>query len=280
MPLLPITSRTFGLTKRPLPRTTSTLRCLASTLRPPVSLPTTWLFQSRSFPRSIFGAPKAMPRVGHLVRILDHLGGMQQRLGGNAADVQAHAPERRPALDQRDLQSQVRRAERGGVTPGARAEHQQLRGAAEALLRTGAAPGIRRGHAHRVAGGLGRRRGGGGSGRRGGGGRTLCLDPRDERALGNLVAALEQHLGHRAGAGGRHVHRGLVGLERDQRRLQLDHVAGLHQHVDHGHVREVADVRHDEVHAHGTASISARGSASACARKVVKRAAIAPSMTR
>ena len=56
-----VTSTTFGATNRPLPCTTSTLRCLASIRRPLVSLRTTPPFQPRSFARSICGAPKLMP---------------------------------------------------------------------------------------------------------------------------------------------------------------------------------------------------------------------------
>ena len=52
-----------GATKRPTPRTTSTLRCFASTVSPPVSFATTEAFQSRSRARSILGSPKAIPRV-------------------------------------------------------------------------------------------------------------------------------------------------------------------------------------------------------------------------
>ena len=36
----------------------------------------------------------------HLLGVLDDLGRMQQRLGGNAADIQTHAAQRRPTLHQ------------------------------------------------------------------------------------------------------------------------------------------------------------------------------------
>ncbi|GJE59992.1 hypothetical protein MPOCJGCO_2101 [Methylobacterium trifolii] len=55
------TSTWFGLTKRPVPRTTVTLRCLASPTRPPVRRLTTPSFQSRSLSMSICGAVKLMP---------------------------------------------------------------------------------------------------------------------------------------------------------------------------------------------------------------------------
>ena len=63
LPAAPWTSSTLAPTKRPTPRTTSTLRCLANTLRPPVSFATTEAFQSRSRARSILGSPNAMPRA-------------------------------------------------------------------------------------------------------------------------------------------------------------------------------------------------------------------------
>jgi hypothetical protein len=40
----------------------------------------------------------------HCRRILDHLGRVQQRLGGNAPDVETHAAEHRPALDKGHLE--------------------------------------------------------------------------------------------------------------------------------------------------------------------------------
>ena len=47
-----------------------------------------------------------------------------------------------------------------------------------------------------------------------------------------------------AGRGRRHVHGRLLGLERDERRVDRDRVARLHQHVDDGDVLEVAQVGH------------------------------------
>ena len=94
VPLARMTSMTFGLTKLPVPRTTSTLRCRASASSPPVSFATTPAFHARSLARSMRGSPKAMPCSLIACGVLDDLGGMQQCLGGNAADVQAHATER------------------------------------------------------------------------------------------------------------------------------------------------------------------------------------------
>ena len=51
---------------------------------------------------------------------------MQQRLGGNAAHVQAHAAQGGVALDDDDLEAQVGRAEGGAVAAGAAAEHEHV----------------------------------------------------------------------------------------------------------------------------------------------------------
>ncbi len=63
---LPVTSISCGETNLPVPRMTSTLRCFASVARPPVSLPTTLFFHSRSFAASICGLPKCMPALPSL----------------------------------------------------------------------------------------------------------------------------------------------------------------------------------------------------------------------
>ena len=77
-----------------------------------------------------------------------------------------------------------------------------------------------------------------------------------------FIAALQQHFRDASGSGRRHVHRGLVGLQCDERRIDLDHVTGLHEHIDHVDVSEIADVGDREIEAHGTASRRLRGSAS------------------
>src|SRR5258708_3515645 len=59
-------------------------------------------------------------------RLLDHRGHVQQRLRWNATHVQAHAAERRIALDQDHAPAQVSGPERGRVATGARAENQHF----------------------------------------------------------------------------------------------------------------------------------------------------------
>ena len=93
----------------------------------------------------------------------------------------------------------------------------------------------------RAAGGAAGCRGAGRRGRRRRGGCGLLLfhqrrrgadravagsEQQDEAALADLVADLDQDLGHRAGDRGGDVHRGLVGLQGDQRVLGVDLVAG------------------------------------------------------
>ena len=81
---------------------------------------------ARSLSRSIFGSPKLDAVVGGVRRLVDHLGGVQQRLRRNAADVEADAAEFGVALDQHHVHAEVGGAERGGVAAGAGAEHDQL----------------------------------------------------------------------------------------------------------------------------------------------------------
>ena len=63
---------------------------------------------------------------GHRLGFVDDLGHMQQRLGGDAADIEADAAQRRALVDQHDLLSEVRGPERGGVAAGAGAEHEHV----------------------------------------------------------------------------------------------------------------------------------------------------------
>jgi hypothetical protein len=61
-------------------------------------------------------------------------------------------------------------------------------------------------------------------------------------------------------AEGEDFHRGLVGLHGEQRLLGGHGVAHLDQHLDHGHVLEVADIGDLQVHGGGCAGAAARGS--------------------
>ena len=61
-------------------------------------------------------------------RLFDHLGRVQQGLGGDAADVQADPAELWPLLDQADFEAQVGCPEGGGVAARSAAEHGQAGG--------------------------------------------------------------------------------------------------------------------------------------------------------
>ena len=108
-----------------------------------MSRATTPFFQPRSFAASTCGAPKRDAVLGHRLRFLDDPRRVQQRLGRNAADVQADAAERRAALDQRDRQPEIGGAERRGVAAGTGAEHDQVEIVAVPLGRLAAATGSR-----------------------------------------------------------------------------------------------------------------------------------------
>ena len=159
----------------------------------------------------------------HLVRFLDDARGMQQRLRRNAADVQANAAERRPALDERDLETQIRGAKRGRVAAGAGADH----GEALAGGRRGCSLGAcgcgraRRRRGARRAAAVARRAARAAAGAALGAALGCRLVGRVEHqheiAGRNLVAVLDRDRQHGAGARRRHVHRRLVGLERDER---------------------------------------------------------------
>ena len=79
----------------------------------------------------------------------------------------------------------------------------------------------------------GRRRSGGLSGRRCAQQLTASPSTRDHARAGETLPPFVQRAPSRPRRRGRrHVHRRLLGLERDQRRVDVDRVAGLHQHVD------------------------------------------------
>ena len=211
------------------------------------------------------------------MRFLDHARRVQQRLRRNAADVQADAAERRPALDERDLQPKVRRPERRRVAAGPGADHHEPR--TKARLRSGAcvaAPGaLARGGAEAAAAAPQRAaaircgrfrgsarlavptvalaplprprlaRGAGACAARGASAETpasLGASVRIKSPALTFAPALHRDGHDLAGARRRHVHRRLVRLERDQRIFGRERVAGLHVHVDHVDVVEVADV--------------------------------------
>jgi hypothetical protein len=176
------------------------------------------------WPRSLsidLGAPKSTPacQVRHFVH---HRGHMQQRLGRDAAHVQAHAAQRGVALDQHHLQAQVGRAEGGAVAARAAAQHQHV----AVQVGRAAVAGLGIDSRLRLAGCC----------------RCIWLKPAPQRSsaaaaprlpataprsLGDLVAQLDLEFLDHAGVAGRNLHGGLVGLHGDQALLGLDGVATL-----------------------------------------------------
>ena len=84
------------------------------------------ILPGHELPRIDRGTAELDPELARIVRFPDDARRMQQCLGRNAADVQTHAAEFRPALDERDLHAEIRSAERRRVPPGPGAEHHEL----------------------------------------------------------------------------------------------------------------------------------------------------------
>ena len=210
--------------------------------------------------------------------LVDHLRGVQQRFRRNAADIQADAAELRPAIDQDHAEAEIRRTKgrRVATGPGADDEHfrRQIRGRFTGRdagvirrLRDRSLPS-RQNDRFAVAGHhdgrLSQRR------------QPHSITARgrhdgDQAALRYPVPLRDADFLDHAARGRRHVHRRLVCLERDQRRLRLDDVAGLDQDLDDLDVLEFAEIRDallDDA-AHGTASTRLSGCVSASASAVL-----------
>ena len=84
-----------------------------------------------------FGRPKINAECRHVADLVDHGGHMQQRLGRDAAHVQADATELGVALDQHHFQAEVSGAKRCTVAARAGAEHQQVAGQIGGAGKTG-----------------------------------------------------------------------------------------------------------------------------------------------
>ena len=77
--------------------------------------------------RSSFGAPTPMPILAERVTgLLEHLGGVQQRLRRDAADVEAGAAEGGALLDHRDLHAELRRADGADIAARAGADDDEI----------------------------------------------------------------------------------------------------------------------------------------------------------
>ena len=222
--------------------------------------------------------------AGHLLGLGDDLGGVQQRLGGDAADVEADAAEGRVALDQHDLLAEVCGPEGGGVAARAGTEHHDL----------GMDVAARRGGNRRRRGGLRRGRGVSraaapaisavGAARLDLARARTCacgLQRQDQCAFRHPVARLHRNCRDPAGGGRGHLHRRLVGLKLDQR-LFLGHlIAHGHEDADDRHVLEIANIGNLDFHDVALPySMIRRTSPSRCRSVAAKRAASAPSTAR
>ena len=111
-----------GPVNRASPRTTSTPRVRAMPASPPVSCSTTARLPADQ-PLEVDRRRAEVDAVrAHLLRLGDHPRGVQQRLGRDAADVQADAAQALVALDEDRAQAEVGGAERGGVAADAPAD--------------------------------------------------------------------------------------------------------------------------------------------------------------
>ena len=161
--------------------------------------------------------------LAHLLGFSDDLGGVQQGLGRDAADVEADSAQGWPAVHKHDVLAQVGRPERGRVAARPGAEDEYVCGDV-----TGRCYGARRrGLPGLCCGCLGHWP-------------LAGAQVGNDMAGGDLVADGDPDGGDSPGHGRRNVQRGLVRLQGDQRILGRDYVTGGHLHLDHRHVDEMA----------------------------------------
>ena len=193
--------------------------------------------------------------VADLLDLVDDPGDVEERLGRDAADVEADAAERRVPLDEHGLHAQVRRPERGAVPARARPDHEHRAldvhlpavgraggGSGSGLTRSRRGRWFRRWSLRRPLGLRGALRRPGLLGRRFLGAGFRRLHHHDRRSLAHPIADLDPDLFHLSAHGRGNVHRRLVRLERDERILLLHLVPRLDEHLDDGDVLEIADI--------------------------------------
>ena len=262
----------FGPVNAPTPRTTWTLRCLASLIEPAgqpphdVVLPRAHLVDvdRRLAERDAGVASSSDASVSTLATCSSALDGMQPTF-------RQTPPSRLAAVDQRDGEPEIGGAERGRVTARAGAEHRDL----DLDVRVVGDPG----RTERDAAGHGRLGGPGAVAVALGGllGRGLGgVEREDHGSFGDLVADGDLDLADLARGGRGNLHRRLVGLQHDQGRLDVHLVAGGDEDLDDGNRVEIADVRDADFHQSSTLLKSE----SWFTRWATKRAASAPSITR
>ena len=123
----PPTSTVWASTKLARPLSQVTLFFLNRNSIPPVSRLTASSRWPCIAPRSSFGVT-SMPilAIAPLRRGVEVLRGVEHRLRGNAADVEAGAAERLAALGAGGLEPELRRADRRDIAAGPGADHQYV----------------------------------------------------------------------------------------------------------------------------------------------------------
>ena len=198
-----------------------------------------------------------------------HLGDVQQRLGRDAADVQADAAELLAAVDQGDAQPEIGGAEGGRVAARAAAEHGDLDLDVGVRGRPPAAPRPRPSAPPTSSAGASVA----GLASSGASAPSSESSTEPSATLSPTATVMSVTLPAR---GRRDLHRRLVGLEHDQRVLDRDLVADGDEDLDDGYLVEIPDVRDLDLHQSSTL----RRSDSWLTRCATKRAASAPSITR
>ncbi|OEZ92696.1 hypothetical protein JAB9_46260 [Janthinobacterium sp. HH107] len=181
-------------------------------------------------------------RVGHVRRFVDDGCHVQQRLGRDAAHVQAHAAQGGVALDDDRRHAQVGRAERRRIAARTAAKHHHVDVDVDlAVVIAGRDGGDRCRSRSGCRSGCRRCR----SGSWRGSGRTFSRFHHQQRAaFGDLVADLDLDFLDDARVGRRNLHAGLVRFDRDQGLVHLDGVAHLDHQFDDFDFLEVADIRY------------------------------------
>ncbi len=205
---------------------------------------------------------EAHPMRAHRLGVIDDLCDMQERLGRDAADVEAHAAKRCARVDQNDILPEIGGAEGGGVAARAGPQNQDI--GLEIGLPAGIGGGLRRGSCRR--GGLRGRlldldAAALGAGRRGPFWRlrrsgllrlSRARIGREQVALAHLVADLDANFADHAILGRRHLHRRLVAFERHDGRVLADALSRRDKDFDDRDVLEVADVGEPDFFRHAS----------------------------
>ena len=287
-----------------VPCTTATLRCRAR-LRSPSGEPADdRILPVAQLARVDLRSAETHAVLRHRLRILDDPRGVQQRLGRDAADIEADAAERREALDQCDAQAKVGGAECGRIASRTGAQHDEVELEAVLAGRLDACEDVAR---HQAAAA------------------TACELQRSAQPPASAASARCRGMAPRRTARARAAPRAAPSGRSSPRSDQQHHdgrarvrpcrpaftatlstvpaavdgtsivalslstvisgvststPARLHQHVDHRDVLESAEIRNRHRQLHGIARSSPCTSASALPRNPVNRAASAPSMTR